>query len=205
MEGMVLLTHIVPGGAKGEKRHLWGEPLALGVAQGLLGALQAALGATLLVALGDPLGALLGAPLGTGSLLLVSGSLLVAFAKDPPWGGIHQSPPRHGVAGAGGRGCRGLGAAAAAGGLLLPHGCPACLRLRPAAEGVVLGAHVLLMTSSAGGVALTVAGAVAAGRGGASRGGAPIVIYQTALPNAGAGLAEATPPAPPAPIKAARP
>ncbi|XP_071656682.1 uncharacterized protein [Patagioenas fasciata] len=76
------------------------------VAQVLLGALQVALGGTLLGALGDPLGAQWGAPLGTGGLLLVSGSLLVTLDKKPRVGtvallGVQVLLLLMGVAGAG--------------------------------------------------------------------------------------------------------
>ncbi|XP_064900078.1 uncharacterized protein LOC135576833 isoform X3 [Columba livia] len=112
MEGVVLLTRIVPGGAgpgrppQAQGRHRYGDPLALGVAQVLLGALQVALGGTLLGALGDPLGAQWGAPLGTGGLLLVSGSLLVTLEKRPSVGmgallGVQVLLLLMGVAGAG--------------------------------------------------------------------------------------------------------
>ncbi|XP_069739141.1 mRNA decay activator protein ZFP36L3-like isoform X1 [Phaenicophaeus curvirostris] len=194
-EGVLLLTRIVPRGselgsppAKPGSQRLWGEPLALGVSLLLLGALQVALGAALLGALGEPLGGQLGAPVGTGATLLVSGALLVALAQGPSVGRARAALALGIVAAVVSLLVLGLQA------LLLPHGCPTCGHLGPAAQEAVLGAQALLMTSSAGGAALALTGAVAAARGGASRGGDPIVIYQTALPGQGAGLGEAPPP-----------
>ncbi|XP_071656677.1 uncharacterized protein [Patagioenas fasciata] len=196
MEGVVLLTRIVPGGAgpgrppQPRGRHRWGDPLALGVAQVLLGALQVALGGTLLGALGDPLGAQWGAPLGTGGLLLVSGSLLVTLDKKPRVG-----TARVGVAVGGVSSCCLLLALLGQGlSLGLGHQCPQCHQLGPAGTVALLGVQVLLLLMGVAGAGLAVTGTVVAGRGGAKGEGPPMVIYQTALP--GAGLAETTPPAP---------
>ncbi|XP_053908587.1 uncharacterized protein LOC128849912 isoform X4 [Cuculus canorus] len=179
-EGVLLLTRIVPGESdlgsvppKPGTQRLWGEPLALGVSQVLLGALQAALGAALLVALGDA--------------LLVSGALLVALGQSPSVGRARAALAVGIVAAVVSLVALGLQA------LLLPHGCPTCDSLGPTAQEALVGAHGLLMTSSVGGAAMALTGAVTAGRGGATRGGTPIVIYQTALPGLGAGLGEATP------------
>ncbi|XP_064900072.1 uncharacterized protein LOC135576833 isoform X1 [Columba livia] len=197
MEGVVLLTRIVPGGAgpgrppQAQGRHRYGDPLALGVAQVLLGALQVALGGTLLGALGDPLGAQWGAPLGTGGLLLVSGSLLVTLEKRPSVG-----MARVGVAVGGVSSCCLLLALLGQGlslGLSLSHHCPQCHQLGPAGTGALLGVQVLLLLMGVAGAGLAVTGTVVAGRGGAKGERPPMVIYQTALP--GAGLAETTPPA----------
>ncbi|XP_069739142.1 uncharacterized protein [Phaenicophaeus curvirostris] len=127
-----------------------------------------------------------GEPLALG--LLVSGALLVALAQGPSVGRARAALALGIVAAVVSLLVLGLQA------LLLPHGCPTCGHLGPAAQEAVLGAQALLMTSSAGGAALALTGAVAAARGGASRGGDPIVIYQTALPGQGAGLGEAPPP-----------
>ncbi|XP_053908586.1 uncharacterized protein LOC128849912 isoform X3 [Cuculus canorus] len=193
-EGVLLLTRIVPGESdlgsvppKPGTQRLWGEPLALGVSQVLLGALQAALGAALLVALGDAVGAQLGAPVGAGAALLVSGALLVALGQSPSVGRARAALAVGIVAAVVSLVALGLQA------LLLPHGCPTCDSLGPTAQEALVGAHGLLMTSSVGGAAMALTGAVTAGRGGATRGGTPIVIYQTALPGLGAGLGEATP------------
>ncbi|XP_053908588.1 uncharacterized protein LOC128849912 isoform X5 [Cuculus canorus] len=174
-EGVLLLTRIVPGESdlgsvppKPGTQRLWGEPLALGVSQVLLGALQAALGAALLVALGDAVGAQLGAPVGAGAAARAALAVgIVAAVVSLVALGLQA--------------------------LLLPHGCPTCDSLGPTAQEALVGAHGLLMTSSVGGAAMALTGAVTAGRGGATRGGTPIVIYQTALPGLGAGLGEATP------------
>ncbi|XP_051631181.1 uncharacterized protein LOC127464748 isoform X3 [Manacus candei] len=170
MSELLLLTRIVPGGGGGgaggeggganpprpspteRRRRLWGEPLALGVSQVLVGTLQVALGGSLLVALGDPVGAQLGTPLGTGPVSIVAGATLAALGKGPSKG-----------------------------------------------RRVLLGTHVLLMTSSAAGAGLAVIGAVAATRARPKRIQPPVVIYQTALPGVGAGPAEATPTGDPAP------
>ncbi|KAF1567253.1 UNVERIFIED_CONTAM: hypothetical protein FQV15_0005386, partial [Eudyptes pachyrhynchus] len=105
-----------------------GTPPPPQVTQVLLGVLQVALGGTLLVALGDPLGAQLGAPLGTGTLLMVSGAVLVAVAQRPSVGRA-----RAGLA---------LGVLGAIfsflelllQGLLLPHSCLMCHHMGPAAQ-----------------------------------------------------------------------
>ncbi|XP_068854815.1 uncharacterized protein [Aphelocoma coerulescens] len=210
MAELLLLTRVLPaggGGAEGgpgptppppwgasptppKGRRLWGEPLALGVAQALLGSLQVALGGSLLATLGDPAGAQLGVPLGTGPVLLLAGALQAAVAKGPSLGRARAALALAIVAA--------IVSFLALGvqGLLLLHGCVWCYGLGPAAEGALLGAQVLLMMSSAAGAVLAVIGCVAATRGRPRAGPMPVVIYQTALPAAGAGPAEATPPAP---------
>ncbi|KAM6225947.1 uncharacterized protein LJ264_016171 [Porphyrio hochstetteri] len=193
MEGVVLLTRVLPGGGDtpgGPQKGpwLWGDPLALGVSQALLGALQVLLGAALLAALGEPVAAQLGAPVAAGALLLVSGATLVALAQGPSVGRARAALAL-GV----------LGSVFSAlellvQGLLMPHSCPTCHSMAPAAQGVVLGAQALLMTSAAAGAVLSVTGAVTSARGGVTRAGPPVVLYQAALPGAGAGLGQAPPP-----------
>ncbi|XP_053908589.1 uncharacterized protein LOC128849912 isoform X6 [Cuculus canorus] len=126
-----------------------------------------------------------GEPLALG--LLVSGALLVALGQSPSVGRARAALAVGIVAAVVSLVALGLQA------LLLPHGCPTCDSLGPTAQEALVGAHGLLMTSSVGGAAMALTGAVTAGRGGATRGGTPIVIYQTALPGLGAGLGEATP------------
>ncbi|XP_030330818.1 uncharacterized protein LOC115603215 [Strigops habroptila] len=198
--GVVLLTQVLPGGGGPEpgtplkRQKVWGEPLVLGVSQLLLGALQCALGAALLVALRDPFGAQLGLPLGAGAAVMVSGAVLVAMAQRP-------SVRRARVALALGI-VASIGSFVALGveGVLMPHGCLTCPFLGPAAQEALLGAHALLLTSAAAAAALAVTGSVAAARGRKrAREGPPIVIYQTSLPAPGAGLSEATPPSGSAP------
>ncbi|XP_056366333.1 cuticlin 2-like isoform X1 [Oenanthe melanoleuca] len=202
MAELLLLTRVLPAGGGGagaaappppaprKGGGLWGEPLALGAAQLLLGSLQVALGGALLATLGDPLGAQLGAPLGGGAALLVAGALLVAMAKGPSAGRARAALALAIVASIVSFLALGLQL------MLLPHSCPWCHDLGPAAQGALLGTHVLLMTSSLAGAVLAVIGCVAATRARPRAGPAPVVIYQTALPAQGAGPAEATPPAP---------
>ncbi|XP_050184275.1 uncharacterized protein LOC126646769 [Myiozetetes cayanensis] len=145
-----------------------GAPSALGVSQVLLGTLQVALGGSLLVALRDPLGAQLGTPLGTGPVARAALALAVVASV--------LSFLALGLQG-----------------LLLIYSCISCFHLGPPAQRVLLGTHLLVMTSSAAGAGLAVIGAVAASRARPKRSQPPVVIYQTALPAGGAGLAEATP------------
>ncbi|KAM6999521.1 transmembrane protein 176B [Passerculus sandwichensis] len=205
MAELLLLTRVVPAGGGGaeaaappppppgplphpERGRLWGEPLALGVSQVLLGSLQVALGAALLGSLGDPVGAQLGTALGSGPALMAAGAALAAMAKGPSAGRARAALALDIVAS--------IVSFLALGvqGLLLPHSCPWCYNLGPAAQGVLLGTHVLLLTSSAAGAVLAVIGCVAATRGRPKATPMPVVIYQTAMPAPGAGPAETTPP-----------
>ncbi|XP_059728859.1 uncharacterized protein LOC132341372 isoform X2 [Haemorhous mexicanus] len=208
MAELLLLTRVVPGAGggagpaappppppgprphRGGGEGLWGEPLALGVSQVLLGSLQVALGGSLLATLGDPLGAQLGTPLGSGPVLMVAGAALAAMAKGPSAGRARAALALDIVAA--------IVSFLALGvqGLLLPHSCPWCHNLGPAAQGVLLGTQVLLLMSSAAGAVLAVIGCVAATRGRPKATPMPVVIYQTAMPAPGVGPAEATPPAP---------
>ncbi|XP_056366334.1 uncharacterized protein LOC130262859 isoform X2 [Oenanthe melanoleuca] len=133
-------------------------------------------------------GGLWGEPLALG--LLVAGALLVAMAKGPSAGRARAALALAIVASIVSFLALGLQL------MLLPHSCPWCHDLGPAAQGALLGTHVLLMTSSLAGAVLAVIGCVAATRARPRAGPAPVVIYQTALPAQGAGPAEATPPAP---------
>ncbi|XP_061299101.1 uncharacterized protein LOC133263370 [Pezoporus flaviventris] len=185
--GVALLTRVLPGG--GGDRKLGGEPLAVGVSQLLLGALQCALGAGLFVALQHPVGAELGAPIGAGAVLMVSGAVLVAMAQRPSVGLARAALALGVVASIGSFLALGLQ------GLLLPHTCPTCYNLGPSHEGALLGAHALLMTSAAAGAALAVTGSVAAARGRPKAGGG---AARCDLPDVtscvgGRGLSEATP------------
>ncbi|XP_058679137.1 uncharacterized protein LOC131570759 isoform X2 [Ammospiza caudacuta] len=206
MAELLLLTRVVPAGGGGAEaaappppppgplphpkrgQRLWGEPLALGVSQVLLGSLQGALGAALLGSLGDPVGAQLGTALGSGPVLMVAGAALAAMAKGPSAGRARAALALDIVAS--------IVSFLALGvqGLLLPHSCPWCYNLGPAAQGVLLGTHVLLLTSSAAGAVLAVIGCVAAARARPKATPMPVVIYQTAMPAPGAGPAETTPP-----------
>ncbi|XP_048149170.1 uncharacterized protein LOC125320790 [Corvus hawaiiensis] len=209
MAELLLLTRVLPGGGGGAGAPSptppppWGasptppkgggsggSPWRWGVALALLGSLQVALGGSLLAALGDPAGAQLGVPLGSGPVLLVAGAVLAAMAKGPSAGRARAALALAIVAS--------IVSFLALGvqGLLLLHNCFWCYGLGPAAQGALLGTQVLLMMSSVAGAVLAVIGCVAATRGHPRAGPMPVVIYQTALPAAGAGPAEATPPAP---------
>ncbi|XP_051631179.1 uncharacterized protein LOC127464748 isoform X2 [Manacus candei] len=150
MSELLLLTRIVPGGGGGgaggeggganpprpspteRRRRLWGEPLALGVSQVLVGTLQVALGGSLLVALGDPVGAQLGTPLGTGPVSIVAGATLAALGKGPSKGRARAALALAVVASIVSFLALGLQ------GLLVAYGCPSCFHLGPPAQPVVI-------------------------------------------------------------------